>query len=75
MAGRKNDQERRDINDMKMEVNKDNLNVRLKKFERDHPDSNFLKLYGWGGSVAEPSSWSASFTLGIPKTTMVAESW
>ena len=61
-------QERRDIDDMVYETNKTNLDMRLKKFAKDHPDSNFLGLYGWKGKLAEPRCWSNVFVNGLVKT-------
>ena len=59
---------------MLYETSTDNLEVLLKKFARDH-DSNFLSLYGWGGKIAEPCSWSNAYVNGMVKTSMHAESW
>ena len=67
-------QERRDIDDMVYETNNTNLEMRLKKFSKDHPTSNFLELYGWGGKLAEPRNWSNVFVNGLVKTSMHAES-
>ena len=65
-------QEKGDINELIFCTDKDNFDVLYKKFEQTHPDSNFLKLYGWNGSEAKPTNYSNAFINGILKTTMHA---
>ena len=71
------DQERRDIYEMEKCTDEGNLRMLLDAFRSnpEHENSNFLKLYGFGGSQAEPTSWSCAFVNGLTKTSMHIESW
>ena len=69
------EQEQTDIREMKFCTDEGNLQMMLDAFENSHPNSNFLRLYGFGGSQAEPTSWSCAYVNGLTKTSMHIESW